>query len=133
MMEGPIRIIGFCCKNAIESDPVSAEKGWHAFEPEIKIISVPCSSKVETLGIIKAFESGMDGVFVLGCKEKTCRLLDGNLRAQKTIRYTKKLLSEINIETDRLTMIHLGSAEFKDFNQVARHMTELIRPMGKVL
>ena len=130
MTEAPIRVIGFCCKNAIESDPVLAEKGWHAFEPEIKILSVPCSSKVETLSIIKAFESGVDGIFVLGCKENSCRLLDGNLRAQKTINHTKKLLSEINIETNRLTMVQLGTSEFKDFNQVARYMTELIRTYG---
>ena len=123
MTEAPIRVIGFCCKNAIESDPVLAEKGWHAFEPEIKILSVPCSSKVETLSIIKAFESGIDGIFVLGCKENTCRLLDGNLRAQRTINYTKKLLSEINIETNRLTMIQLGTSEFKDLNLVARYMS----------
>ena len=74
MMEAPIKIIGFCYKNAIEKDPVLAEKGWHAFEPEIKILSLPCSSKVETLSIIKAFEAGSDGIFVLGCPEKTCRL-----------------------------------------------------------
>ncbi len=125
-------MIGFCCKNAIASDPVLAEKGWHAFEPEIKIISVPCSSKVETLSIIKAFEAGNDGIFVLGCKEKTCRLLDGNERAQRMVNYTRKLLSEINLETDRLTMVRLGTSEFKDFNQVARHMIDLIRPLGKV-
>jgi F420-non-reducing hydrogenase iron-sulfur subunit len=133
MTEAPIRIIGFCCKNAIESDPVLAEKGWHAFEPEIKVLSVPCSSKVETLSILKAFESGIDGIFVLGCKENTCRLLDGNLRAQRTVNYTKKLLSEIDIETNRLTMIQLGTSEFKDLNQVALHMTKLIRTLGKVL
>jgi F420-non-reducing hydrogenase iron-sulfur subunit len=132
MTEGPIRIIGFCCKNAIESDPVLAEKGWHAFEPEIKILSVPCSSKVETLSLIKAFESGIDGIFVLGCQENNCRLLDGNVRAQRTLNYTKKLLSEIDIETNRLTMVQLGTGEFKDFNQVARYMTELIQRLGKV-
>jgi F420-non-reducing hydrogenase iron-sulfur subunit len=133
MAESFIRVIGFCCKNAIESDPVLAEKGWHAFEPEIKILSVPCSSKVETLSIIKAFESGIDGIFVLGCQENNCRMLDGNSRAQRTVNYTKKLLSEINIETNRLTMIQLGTPEFNDFNLVARHMTELIRTLGKVL
>ena len=132
MTGASIRVIGFCCKNAIESDPVLAEKGWHAFEPEIKILSVPCSSKVETLSVIKAFESGIDGIFVLVCKENTCRLLDGNLRAQRMINHTKKLLSEINFETNRLTMVQLGTSEFKDFNQVARYMTELIRTLGKV-
>ena len=41
MMEAQTRIVGFCCKNAIESDPVLADKGWHAFEPIIKILSSP--------------------------------------------------------------------------------------------
>ena len=131
-MDAPIRIIGFCCKNAIESDPVLIERGWHAFEPEIKLITVPCSSKVETLGIIKAFESGIDGLFVLGCKENSCRLLDGNSRAQRTVNYTKKILSEIEIETDRLSMIQLGASDFKDFNHIARYMIERIKSLGEV-
>ncbi len=132
MTKPSIKIIGFCCKNAIESDPILAEKGWHAFEPEVKILSVPCSSKVETLSIIKAFESGMDGIFVLGCKENTCRLLDGNLRALRTINYTKILLSEININSNRLSFIQPGTPEFKDFDHVARYMNECIRNLGKV-
>jgi coenzyme F420-reducing hydrogenase delta subunit len=132
VMEAPIRIIGFCCRNAFESDPILVEKGWHAYEPEITILSVPCSSKVETLSIIKAFESGVDGIFVLGCKKNTCRFLDGNLRAQRTIDYTKKLLSEIDIDTNRLFMVQLGSDEFKDFEHVAHHINELIRSLGKV-
>jgi len=132
MTEAPIRIIGFCCKNAIESDAALVEKGWHAFEPEIKFLSVPCSSKVETLSIIKAFESGYDGVFVLGCSENHCRLLDGNLRAKKTINYTKKLLSEIGIDTNRLSMVQMGTSEFKDLEHVARSMNELTCKLGKV-
>lgn len=132
MTEDPIKIISFCCKNAIESDPILTEKGWHAFEPEIKLLSIPCSSKVETLSLIKAFESGVDGIFVIGCKENSCRLLDGNLRAQRTVSYTKDFLGEINIETNRLSMIQMGTSVFKDFNDVARYMTELIKKMGKV-
>ena len=132
MNEPSIKLVGFCCRNAIESDSVLAEKGWHAFEPEVKIISVPCSSKVETLGIIKAFESGVDGIFVLGCRENSCRLLDGNLRAQRMINYTRELLSEIDIETDRLAMIQLGTPEYEDFSQVANRMIEHIKALGKV-
>jgi coenzyme F420-reducing hydrogenase delta subunit len=132
MTETPIRIILFCCKNAIESDPVLAEKGWHGFEPEIKLLSVPCSSKIETLGILKAFESGADGVFVIGCKENSCRLLNGNQRAQRTINYTKNLLDEIDIESNRLFMFQMGTPEFKDLNHVVRYVTELIQNMGKV-
>jgi coenzyme F420-reducing hydrogenase delta subunit len=132
MTTSSIKVIAFCCKNAIESDPVLTEKGWHAFEPEIKIVSVPCSSKVETLSIIKAFESGADGIFVLGCKEKHCRFIDGNVRAQRTINHTRRLLEEIDMEADRLRLLLLGNEETKDFGQVARFISNLIRPLGKV-
>ena len=132
IMNAPIKIIGFCCKNAIESDPVLADKGWHAFEPTVKILSLPCSSEIETLGIIKAFESGADGVFVIGCKDNACRLLDGNQRAQKTINYTKHLLAEINIQSNRLFMVQMGTPEFKDLDQVVSHATQRIQTMGKV-
>ena len=131
-MDALIRVVGFCCKNAIESDPVLGGKGWHAFEPAVKILSVPCSSKIETLGIIKAFESGADGVFVIGCKENACRLLDGNQRAQRTINYTKKLLDEIRIESDRLFMIQMGPPEAKDLTQVVNQVVDRIEPLGKV-
>ena len=133
IMDTPIRIVGFCCKNAIESDPVLTDRGWHAFEPVVKILSVPCSSKIETLGIIKAFESGADGVFVIGCKENACRLLDGNQRARRTINYTKNLLDEINIESNRLFMIQMGTPEFKDLNYVVNYVTERIQTVGKIL
>lgn len=132
MTKEPIRIISFCCQNAIITDHVIAEAGWHAFEPEIKIVSVPCSSKVETLSIIKAFESKADGVFVIGCKENTCRLLDGNLRAQRMINYTKSLLDEIDIDSSRLSLIQMGTSGINDFNDVADYMTELINRLGRV-
>ena len=73
----PIRIIGLCCKNALNSfgyEQYMAKKGRFSLEPAIKIVQLPCSSKVETLGIIKAFESGTDGIFVLGCPEEKCHL-----------------------------------------------------------
>jgi len=131
MPESSIRIIGFCCRNALDLDQDLAEKGVLSFEPAIKIVLLPCSSKVETLGIIKAFESGADGIFVLGCRENKCRLLDGNRRAQKIVNYTQGLLDEIGIETDRLEMFQLGMPESENFNQVAQAVTEKIESLGK--
>ncbi len=108
-----------------------AEKGKISFEPTIRIVAIACSSKVETLAIVKAFESGADGVFVAACPEQTCRLLDGNLRARKIVNYTKRLLAEIGIEDSRLEMFQLGTPEWQHFDQVAKHMTERIESLDK--
>ncbi len=85
----PFRIISFCCQNAISGERDLAGKERVLFEPAIKIVTLPCSSKIETLGIIKAFESGVDGIFVIGCPDDKCHLLGGNYRARKIIKYTK--------------------------------------------
>jgi F420-non-reducing hydrogenase iron-sulfur subunit len=126
-----LRIIGFCCQNALSGEQDLAGRGKISFEPAIKIVALPCSSKVETLGIIKAFESGADGIFVLGCPELKCHLLDGNLRAKKIVNYAKGLLEEVGIESSRLEMFQVGTPECQHFNQVAQAMTERIESLGK--
>ena len=102
MKSDSLKIIGFCCQNAVSGEEDLAEKGRMSFEPTVKIITLPCSSKADTLGIIKAFERGADGIFVIGCPEDRCHLLGGNERARKIVNYTKRLLDEIEIGSDRL-------------------------------
>jgi len=129
--KSPFRIIGFCCQNVLRGDKDLAAKGRVSFEPAIKIVALPCSSKVEPLAIIKAFESGADGIFVLGCPEGRCHLLGGNDRARRIVSYTKGLLGQIGIGSSRLEMFQLGTAEGEHFDQVARTMTKTIESLGK--
>jgi F420-non-reducing hydrogenase iron-sulfur subunit len=130
-VKSSVRIIGFCCEHAISEEQDLAGKGRTSFEPSIKIVALPCSSKVETLAIIKAFESGVDGIFVLGCPEEKCHLLDGNLRAQKIVNYTKGLLEQIGIERGRLEMFQFGTPEWQHFHQVAQAMTKRIESLNQ--
>jgi coenzyme F420-reducing hydrogenase delta subunit len=128
-----IRIIAFCCQHALSAEKKLAEDSWMSFEPTIKIVQLPCSSKVDTLPIIKAFEAGADGIIILGCLDANCHLLDGNLRAKKVVDYTKRLLEDIGIESDRLEMFQLETAEWKNFGQIAKSMTKRITALGKTM
>ena len=127
----PFRIISYCCQNAISGEPGLAGNERFLLEPAIKIVTLPCSSKIETLGIIKAFESGVDGIFVIGCPDDKCHLLGGNYRARKIIKYTKRLLEEIGIESSRLEMFQLGTPECQNFDQAVRSMNERIESLGQ--
>ena len=129
------RIVGFCCKNALNSlsgQRDMSDNGWLSLEPAIRIVQLPCSSKVETLGIIKAFESGADAIFVLGCPEKKCHLLNGNDRALKVVNHTKGLLDEIGIERFRLDMFQLVTPEGQHFDRIINTMTERIETLSHV-
>ncbi|MBW2568208.1 MAG: hydrogenase iron-sulfur subunit [Deltaproteobacteria bacterium] len=129
MKKKSLKIIGFCCMNAFGGEKNFSGSSRVAFDPNVKIVTLPCSSKVEILGILKAFESGADGVFVLGCPEGECRLLNGNHRAQNIVNYVKAMLDEIGIESCRLEMFQLGTSEFQSLDQVTQAMISRIESL----
>jgi len=100
------------------------------YPANVKVVRVPCTGKVDLLHILKAFESGVDGVYVAGCLEGECHFLTGNLRAKKRVMYAKQLLEEVGIVGDRVEMYNLSAAEGARFAQIAREMTDRIRELG---
>jgi coenzyme F420-reducing hydrogenase delta subunit len=100
------------------------------YPTNVKIIEVPCTGRVGVLTILKALESGIDGVYVAGCMEGECHFLKGNLRAKKRVRYVKQLLREVGLESGRVEMYNLSAADGQRFAQIAREMTDRIRALG---
>jgi coenzyme F420-reducing hydrogenase delta subunit len=101
-----------------------------SYPTNVKIVKVPCTGRVDTLLILKAFESGVDGVYLAGCLEGECHFLRGNLRAKKRVQYTKTLLDEVGLGSGRVEIYNMSSAQGQRFAEVAREMTEKIRALG---
>ena len=101
-----------------------------SYPPNIKIVQVPCTGKVDVLYLLKSFQRGADGVYVAGCMEGDCHYLTGNLRARKRVEYTKKILDEIGIGGERLAMYNMSAAQGPRFVEVAKEMTERIKKLG---
>jgi len=101
-----------------------------SYSPNIKIVQVPCTGKVDVLYLLKSFQSGADGVYVAGCMEGECHYLTGNLRARKRVEYAKKILDEIGINGERLAMYNLSAAQGPRFVEIANEMTERIKKLG---
>jgi F420-non-reducing hydrogenase iron-sulfur subunit len=101
-----------------------------SYPTNVKIVKVPCTGRVDIVHILKAFESGVDGVCLVGCLEGDCHYLRGNLRAKKRVDYVKGLLEESGIGGERVAMYNLSSAQGQRFAEIAREMTEKIRTLG---
>jgi len=80
--------------------------------------------------MLKAFETGADGICVAGCLEGECHFLKGNLRARKRVTYLKELLQELGIEPERAAIYNLSSAQGQRFAQIAQEMTDIVRALG---
>ncbi len=101
-----------------------------SYPTNVKVIKVPCTGRVDVLLILRAFEAGVDGVYLAGCLEGECHFLRGNLRARKRVEYVKGLLEEVGLGSGRLEMYNMSSAQGQRFAEVAREMTERVRLLG---
>ena len=123
-------IVAFCCHYCAYTAADMAGSMRLSYPPNVKIIRVPCSGKVDAIHIMKALEKGADGVYVAGCLEGDCHFKNGNVRATNRVTYLKKLLDEIGIEGERVEMFEMSAGMGERFAQVATDFTEKIRQLG---
>ncbi|MDI6703432.1 MAG: hydrogenase iron-sulfur subunit [bacterium] len=126
-----MKIIVFCCHNSL--DNIEAIRRMTGIEDKIsiKVILLSCSSKIDTLGLLRVFEEGADGVLVTGCEEGKCQFLDGNLFAKARVTYTKGILDEIGLSGKRLGMCLIRGKEEKGFIQTIVELASEIRDLGE--
>ena len=91
---------------------------------------MPCTGKVDLIHMLRAFEKGADGVYVVGCLEGECHYNRGNIRARKRVEQAKQILETIGIGGERVEMYNLSSSEAPRFVQIAGEMTEKIVALG---
>jgi coenzyme F420-reducing hydrogenase delta subunit len=130
MSEFESKIVAFCCNFCAFAAADLAGAMRLQYSPNVRIIRLPCTGKVDAIHLMKAFEDGADAVFVAGCLEGQCHYLEGNLRAKKRVAYVKKLLTEVEIEPERLEMFNLSSAMGGRFAEIVEEMTERITKLG---
>ncbi len=132
MSEFEPKIIAYCCNFCAFAAADLAGAMRLQYSPNVRIIRLPCTGKVDAIVLLKAFEDGVDGVFVAGCLEGQCHFLKGNLRAKKKVAYIKRLLAEVKIEPERVEMFNLSSAMGGRFAEIVEEMTEKIKKLGPV-
>lgn len=100
------------------------------YPTSIKIVRVPCTGKVDVIHMLRAFEKGADGVYIVGCMEGDCHFKSGNFRARKRVEQVQKLLNTVGIGGDRVQMYNLSSGEGPLFAKYATEMNEKIMELG---
>ena len=59
-------ILAFCCRHcAYAAADLAGAMRLH-YPPNVRVVEVPCSGRVEVVEVLHAFERGIDGVMVAG-------------------------------------------------------------------
>ena len=95
-------------------------------------VALPCSGKMEVSYLLKALESGADGVAIVGCPEGECDYLTGSTRAKGRVRYVRKILGEIGLGEDRVRRFVLRNASQQEPMETLIEWVERIKAMGAI-
>lgn len=124
------RILGFLCNWCSYAGADLAGVSRIQYPPNIRVIGVMCSGRVDPNFIIKAFLKGIDGVMVLGCHFGDCHYINGNYNAEKRIIATQELLSYTPVASERLYLNWVSAAEGMRYAQIVSEFTEKVKLMG---
>ncbi len=124
------RILAFLCNWCSYAGADLAGVSRLQYPPNVRVIRVPCSARVDPLFILSAFRRGADGVLVSGCHPGDCHYLAGNLAARRRFALLKALLDEAGFEIDRLHFSWVSAAEGGRFAELIHKVTEKVRALG---
>jgi len=103
MNNRPLKTYVFYCSHHLEANQfVSLCRGLEG--DTVKTIGLPCSGKVDVPYLIKAFETGADGVALVTCPKDECRHFEGSARAHKRAEAVESLLEEIGLPAGRIAV-----------------------------
>jgi F420-non-reducing hydrogenase iron-sulfur subunit len=124
------KIIAFCCNFCAYTAADLAGARRMQYPPNVRIVHIPCTGKLEMDHVLAAFERGIDGVLVAGCLEGGCHFIEGNLRAKRRLEAIRETLEEIGLGRERLRMVNLSASMAPTFVQRVQEMIDTVTRMG---
>ncbi len=97
--------------------------------PELSVIRVMCSGRVEPTLVLEAFQKGADGVMVLACHPGDCHYKEGNLRAFCRAELLQDLVPQLGIDPSRFKFEYVSAAEGEKFSQITTDFVRTLQSM----
>jgi F420-non-reducing hydrogenase iron-sulfur subunit len=124
------KIVGILCNWCSYTGADLAGTSRKKYAPNIRIIRVMCSGRVEPTFVLQAFAKGADGVLVCGCHPGDCHYQDGNNKTARRLPLLKKMLAQFGIEDERVRLEWVSASEGDHFAAIVNEMTEQVRQLG---
>lgn len=130
MKEFKPKIIGFLCNWCSYAGADAAGSARKIYAPNVRVIRVMCSGRVDPQFVLKAFKSGADGVIILGCHPGDCHYKEGNYKALRRFYLLRRMLSQFGIEEERLRLDWVSASESEKFVEVINDMVKKVKALG---
>ena len=125
-MSEDVKIVGFCCYWCCYGGADTAGTARMQYPPNVRIIRVMCSGRINPEMVFKAFHEGADGVFVGGCHIGDCHYDSGNYKWRRRALLIKVILEELGINPERFDYDWISASEGEKFQKAMINFTSEI-------
>lgn len=123
-------IIGFTCNWCSYRAADMAGTSRQKYPPNIRLVRLMCSGRLDPEFVLKAFAGGADGVMITGCHPGECHYLEQNYKAMRRFMLLRRMLVQMGIEPVRLRLVWASAAEGVRLAKEITKMVEDVRSLG---
>lgn len=125
------KILAFCCNWCTYTGADLAGLNRMKYPANVRVVRLPCSSRVNPQFILRAFQKGCDGVMVCGCHPGDCHYTTGNYYTRRRMTLLFSMLDYLGIERERTRVEWVSAAEGAKFSATMNDFARTIRALGE--
>ena len=129
-MADDVKIVMFCCNWCSYGGADTAGTARMQYPPNIRVIRVMCSGRIDPQFVLKAFKEGADGVFVGGCHIGDCHYDAGNYKWNRRALMTKDIIEEFGIDKERFRFEWISASEGEKFQRTMKEFYNTVSQLG---
>lgn len=124
------KILGFLCNWCCYTAADSAGVGRYQYPPNLRVIRIMCTGRLDPSFPLEALASGADGVFVGGCHPGECHYQDGNYHALVSAALVHEMLARVGVSGERFLIDWASAAEGPNFVKIITAFTKQVGQLG---
>ena len=124
------RIVAFFCNWCTHAAADLAGISRVKYAPNVRIVRVMCSGRVDPTFVLEAFRSGADGVLIGGCNPGDCHYKEGNYKTMRRAMLLSQMLQDLGIEKERFRLEWICASCARELQTTVNKMTEDLKRLG---
>jgi F420-non-reducing hydrogenase iron-sulfur subunit len=123
-------ILGFTCNWCSYRASDLAGTARMKYPPNIRLVRLMCSGRLDPTFVMTAFANGADAVMVSGCWPGECHYIEQNIKALRRFLLLRRVVESMGIEPRRLQLVWASAAEGQRFANEITRIVEEVRELG---
>ena len=124
------QIVGFFCNWCSYTDGNLSGTSQTEYPPNVRVVRVMCSGRIDERFILEAFIAGADGILICGCQPGDCHYQKGNLNARRRVTGLSPFLDSVGIGKNRVRLEWISASEASKVADIVQSFTHTIKQLG---